>query len=88
MDRRELQSRLAQLHSELQQVETVDENERDLLRKLSGDIQELLESQPSDAKHQRLGEGLRESIELLEASHPRLTMLMGQVIDQLAKMGI
>jgi len=36
----------------------------------------------------RLGEGLKEGIELFEASHPQATMLMGQVIDALAKMGI
>lgn len=89
MDKQEFQNRLAQLHSELQQVRTVDEDERELLKKLSADIQDLLDSQANTPEHhQRLSERLRESIEKMEASHPRITMLMGQVIDQLAKMGI
>jgi len=78
------------LHSELQQIESVDENERQILQKLMSDIKKLLEARDSD-QHlvpDRLGEGLREAIERFEASHPDATMLMGQAIDALAKMGI
>jgi hypothetical protein len=89
MDKERLHTTLEQLHGELQQIESVDENERQLLQKLTSDIKKLLEAGESDHHHvERLDEGLREGIELLEASHPRATMLMGQVIDALSKIGI
>ncbi|MEK6324901.1 MAG: DUF4404 family protein [Acidobacteriota bacterium] len=90
MDKQQLHNRLEELHGELQQIESVDEDERQALQKLMGDIKKLVEAEESDQHHvyDRLGEGLREGIERFEASHPRSTMLMGQVIDALAKMGI
>jgi len=89
MNKQELQHRLEQLHRELQQIETVDERERQLLKSLITDINKLIEAGASDQRHtDRLGEGLKEGIELFEASHPQATMLMGQVIDALAKIGI
>jgi chaperonin cofactor prefoldin len=90
MDKQQLQPRLEELHNELKQIDSVDENERQVLQKLIGDINKLIEAGDTDQHHvyDRLGEGLREGIERLEASHPRATMLMGQVIDALAKIGI
>lgn len=90
MDKQQLHNRLEELHNELKQIESVDEDERQLLQKLMDDITKLREAQESDQHHvyDPLGEGLREGIERLEASHPRATMLMGQVIDALAKIGI
>jgi cytochrome c-type biogenesis protein CcmH/NrfF len=89
MNKRQLHNRLEQLHAELQQIESIDEGEQQLLQNLMGDIKKLIEAGASD-QHvpDRLGEGLKQGVELFEASHPRATMLMGQVIDALAKMGI
>lgn len=90
MDKTQLHNRLEQLHGELQQIESVDESEQRLLQTLLGDIKKLIEAGEID-HHQvtdRLGEGLREGIELFEASHPQATKLMGQVMDALANMGI
>jgi hypothetical protein len=85
-----LHNRLEQLHDELQQIESVNEAERQVLEKLMSDIRKLTEAGEGEQHpaYDRLGEGLKEGIELFEASHPRATMLMGQVIDALAKMGI
>ena len=90
MDKEQLHERLQQLHSQLQQLEFVDEPDRKLLQQLSADIQELLEQGERDETHhyRRLGERLRDAIEQLEAAHPSVAMLMGQMIDALAKMGI
>ena len=89
MDKQQLHTTLEQLHAELQQIESVDENELQILQKLMSDIEKLVKAGDSDHHHiARLDEGLREGIELLEASHPRTTMLMGQLIDALAKIGI
>ena len=90
MDKQQLQNRLQELHGELQQIESVDEGQRQLLQALMSDIQKLTDKGAGDDRDvpDRLGEGLKEGIELFEASHPRATMLMGQVVDALSKMGI
>ena len=90
MDRQHLHNSLQQLHSELRQVELVDERERQILEQLMGDIQELLEKKEGhdEQRYKLLGRQLKESIEQFEASHPTVTMLMGETIDMLAKMGI
>ena len=90
MDKQQFDLALQQLHHELQQIESVDETERQLLRQLMADIRKLTRSENSDQLRapEGLVEELTEGIERFEASHPRATMLMGQVIDALAKMGI
>ena len=90
MNKQQLHDRLQELQGELQQIESDDESTRQLLRTLKSDINKLIEADESDQHHvsDRLGERLKEGIELFEASHPQATMLMGQVIDALAKMGI
>jgi NAD-dependent SIR2 family protein deacetylase len=90
MDKKQLHNRLEELHGELQQIESVDDGEQQLLQKLMSDIKKLTDAGESEHHHvpDQLGEGLKEGVELFEASHPRATMLMGQVIDALAKMGI
>ena len=88
MDKQHLHQRLEELHKELQQVESVDDNDRPTLQKLMADIQDLLEHDEEESRYGGLLEGLREGIERFEASHPTATMLMGRVVDALAKMGI
>jgi Domain of unknown function (DUF4404) len=90
MNRQELDEKLQQLHSQLQEIELVDENKRQTLEQLMVDIQESLEEEDGKETHKykRLGEGLRESVVQFEATHPTATMLMGQTIDILAQMGI
>jgi peptidoglycan hydrolase CwlO-like protein len=89
MSKQDLEEKLQQLQSQLQQIELVDENKRQTLEKLMVDIQELLEQEEKGTqKYKRLGEGLRESVVQFEATHPTATMLMGQTIDILVQMGI
>jgi regulator of replication initiation timing len=90
MDKKQLHETLEQLHAELQQIECVDETEQQTLQTLMADIEKLTGTHDSSHQHiyERLGEGLKEAIEQFEASHPRATMLMGQVADALAKIGI
>jgi len=90
MNKQDLRTRLEQLHGELQQIESVDEGEQQLLQTLMNDIKKLIEAGEGDQNQvpDGLGERLKEGVELFEASHPRATMLMGQAIDALAKMGI
>lgn len=90
MEQQQLHERLKQLHTELQQIDSVDEDSRALLEKLEGDIKALLNAQESERPRQYkgFGEQLRDSVERFEASHPDLALTMGQLADMLAKMGI
>ena len=89
MDKQILRRRLEELHAELQKVETLDVNEREMLESLVKDLQEVLGREDDRTQHYGgLGDRLKEAVAQLEASHPRATMLMRQVIDQLSYMGI
>jgi hypothetical protein len=89
MDKEKLREQLQALHTELQQVETLDDNEREMLQGLARDVQEVLHGEADRNQHYGpLSERLRETVAQVEASHPRATMLMRQIIDQLAYMGI
>ncbi|HKP14274.1 MAG TPA: DUF4404 family protein [Blastocatellia bacterium] len=90
MDKQQLHQQLAELHAELQQVDSLDAAERETLQRLRGDIETLLAQREDATPHhyKGLAERLREDIEQLEASHPQATLLMGRVIDALANIGI
>jgi NAD-specific glutamate dehydrogenase len=89
MDKQQLREQLEQLHAELAQVETLDGTDAEMLRHLASDIREILEREETHAGHYSgLGEQLKEAVARLEASHPRTTEAMRQVIDQLAYLGI
>ena len=90
MDKQEFRELLQRLHSKLQDLGSADESERELLQQLNRDIQALLEHKEDYERHHydSLSTRLRETIEKIEASHPNLTLLMGQVADALAQIGI
>ncbi len=89
MNNQPIQSQLEKLHAELQETVSPDKSERELLERLALDIRNILEK-GSDSPQQYigLGERLKDAIAELEASHPRATLSMRQVIDQLAFLGI
>jgi chromosome segregation ATPase len=89
MDKNKLHGQLEELHAELQQVESVDDSDREMLKRLTKDIRDVLERKDDHTEHyNQLSGRLREAIARLEASHPKATTLMTQVIDQLSYMGI
>ena len=89
MDKQQLREQLEQLHAELARVETLDSAEAEMLKHLAGDIREILEREEHHAEHYSgLGARLKAAVARLEASHPRTTERMRQVIDQLAYLGI
>ncbi|MBI3244518.1 MAG: DUF4404 family protein [Chloroflexi bacterium] len=90
MNKQQLHEKLEQLHAELQQAQTVDAGERELLRSLMKDIQELLD-RPGDAsahQYHSLGERLSAALLRFELSHPALTASIAQAIDGLNRIGI
>ena len=89
MDKQTLRGQLEELHAELQQVESLDANEREMLQNLARDVQGALSREDDSTQHySSLGDRLREAVAQVEASHSRATLLMRQVIDQLAYLGI
>lgn len=89
IDHQKLRNDLQKLHGELQAIKSLDEDERQMLRRLDSDIGELLASddtalRPDLDSRQRISE----SLALVEASHPRVTLLIAQMVDSLAYLGI
>ena len=90
MDEQEFREQLQRLHEQLHRLESADESQQKLLQQLKGDIQDLLDHKEEYERHHydSLGKRLKETIEKIEASHPNVTLLMGQIADALAKIGI
>lgn len=92
MERQQLRERLAELHAELEQTDSVGADSRELLRDVMDEIRGVLEragDEPHGAdQHESLLERLRESAREFEESHPRLATTVGRVVDALASMGI
>jgi len=89
MDKQQLREQLEKLHAELQDVESLNEKDRALLQNLASEVREALNREEEHPeRYNSLGERLKETVAEIEASHPRITLLMRQIIDQLAFMGI
>lgn len=89
MDHQQLRSDLRKLHGELRAITSVDEEELEMLRLLDSDIEELLTRsddnlKPDPDSRQRLSQALAQ----VEVSHPRVTLVMRQMVDSLAYLGI
>jgi hypothetical protein len=88
-DKERLRIHLEQLHAELQQVGEVGESDRQLLQALEREVRDILARADVDTQATSgLGKSWRETLAQLEASHPRITILLRNVIDELAYMGI
>lgn len=87
MAEQELRTLLDQLRGELDQVDKLDESERDLLRSLATDIENRLDPEIEDDTPP-LVNGLQRAIERFEASHPDLTKLLSDAVTALSNAGI
>jgi len=87
MEEKDLTSLLNQLRAELKNTKTVDEQGRELLRDLEADIHNLLKS-PDDDSDDSVLERLQDSIDYFEATHPRLTTALSQLLNALNNAGI
>ncbi len=89
MNKQELRAQLEELYAELRRTKSVDHQQRELLRTLTIDIQELLSREENQPHHySSLRARLNEAVAALEASHPQISLLMRQAIDSLAPLGI
>jgi len=79
-----LRQSLEQLHTELEQTQSLDDETRKLLEHLMQDIQTVLQSS-SPKSYALLGKRLRDAIQELQESHPSLVLTIGRVLDHLAQ---
>jgi len=90
MDDKELRNLLAQLHTEIEHTENVDEKGRELLYDLDTDINDLLARSEKDLAnpHPTISQRLEDSIDHLEVAHPDLTQTLIKLLAILSNAGI
>ena len=77
---------LKALHSELGQTQSLDAESRELLEHIAKDIQSLVHEPKSGSPehYQSLGERITQLGTRLENTNPRLTLLLGNLLDHLS----
>ncbi len=83
-----LRNLLTQLHHTLEGSGPITDEDRQLLRQLSADIQDALAEPGSPREGGSLVDRLQGSITRFEVSHPELSAAMLQASKQLGDMGI
>lgn len=84
-----LQALVKELESELQGLDSLDDETKQMLESASQEIREALtEGQPAQLEPETLIDRLKVSTEDFEASHPTLSSVVGRMIDVLGQMGI
>ena len=89
MPRQRLRPLISELHDELERTPEVDAGGRELLRELTDDIESVVNS---DAEASLSPETAVERVESaalrLEAEHPRLAGILGEIVSALSRIGI
>ncbi len=91
MNREEMLQTLATLHTELAAAENLDEETRQMLKTLTGDIEKVLvslENSSGEEIDKSMTQQLRESVIEFEVRHPIIGGLLERLTDGLANMGI
>ena len=90
MDNKKSRELLQQLHDEINNTQTVDEEGSELLRDLDGDIRELLERSEEQQMqlHPSVIQRLESALSHFEVTHPELTTLISKVVDSLSSAGV
>jgi chromosome segregation ATPase len=89
MDDPELHEAVDKLHQELEQADDLDDESRQQLEHLMGDIRTALDRQQAEGEEdESLLEQLNESIQRYEASHPSITAALQHALEILSGAGI
>ena len=81
-----LRSLLEQLHDELKQLESVDDDGREMLSHLNADIQQFLD--PTRENPESFLERLQSAIDHFEVEHPAITTALSHMLNALSNAGI
>ena len=93
MPRERIRQLLQELHGELEEAGSVDQESRDLLRAVMGDIREVLDreaapEQAPAAGEEGLGDRLEEAAERFAGGHPQVVAVVKELMDGLNRLGI
>lgn len=90
MNDQELCQLLEKLHSEIEQTQSVDDKERELLHDLDADIRELLERcEAEEIQTQPITiRGLEDAIDYMTVNHPTLTAMLSNMLNTLSNAGV
>jgi ABC-type transporter Mla subunit MlaD len=86
-----LRETLRDLEAELDQVDTLDPQSRELLVSAAAEIHQALakgEKHDEAIEHQSFTDRLMSATQSFEDSHPTLSRLVGNVVNALAQLGI
>ena len=86
-DAKHLEQSLNDLRAQIHGLDIGDEPTRLRLGRLLADIERAI-GDPAAGAHQNLGERLKASVLQFEASHPRIAVVMNELMTQLSNMGI
>ena len=86
MPDQKLRELLQQLHEELARTDSVDEKGRQMLSRLSADIQRFLD--PNQENDDSLFTRLQDAIDHFEVKHPAITAALSQMLNTLSNAGI
>ncbi|MFQ5633704.1 MAG: DUF4404 family protein [Gammaproteobacteria bacterium] len=89
MAREKLQRLIASLNEELGSTEFVDDRSRELLQQLTNDIEKIAAGEPAESTtHATAASQLEGAALKFETDHPKLSMILGEIMDTLGKLGI
>jgi uncharacterized protein YukE len=88
MTRDELKNTIAELRTELTSLSPRDESARNHIEQLIGSLEQHLNEPTSDANRGALRENFSSTIERFEAEHPRITLILNQIMNTLSGSGI
>ena len=89
MDSKELQSILRNLHAELGSAESVDAESREMLQQIARDIEKIAAApEPVAEEHASVTRQLEDAALKFESEHPKLSQVLGDIMDALGKLGI
>lgn len=87
MPRDTLKQQLTQLHDELATGESFDPETRELLSRVSRDIERVLD-EDDDVDNASIVDRVESTALEFEVSHPRLARFLSEITDTLAKLGV
>ncbi len=89
MDNKKFRRQLEQLKNEIDNTQPSDERGKELLQRTREDIDHLLEQMDrKTTSHAETASRLEETIAYMEATHPKLTLMMTDLLDILSNAGI
>ena len=90
MNDQELCQLLEKLHQEIEETQSVDEKERELLHHLEADIRELLGRCDEEQlqTHPLTRQRLEEAVEAMAVNHPTLTAMLSSMLTTLSNAGV